>query len=228
MKLIGIAIVVLLVVGFKSYVLYYYEPIETDVHIGSAVKIERNQQKPNHKLEALSYYLDSKYKTNDNGETYTFGEKVEGESSIETETEKSNKTLSSGTITFGIKHNVIENLSIEDKKLQKVDYIPFMKYSNLNNEMDLVNYYINQNEKKSNLYDLIYQVGTKYLSSVFVKGMGLEKEIKELDGLDGYLLKEGLNTKVMLFHQGNSYELTFSEEFAEEDIVEILNGFEFQ
>ena len=47
-NIIGLAIVALLVVGFKSYVIYYYEPVENTIHIGSKVNIEYDKSKSNH------------------------------------------------------------------------------------------------------------------------------------------------------------------------------------
>ena len=231
-NLIGLLIIVLLVVGFKSYTIYYYEPVETDVHIGSKVKIQYNKTNPNHKLEALSYYLEDSYKTSDSGETYTWNGSL---STTEEPVEKSDSSIqnesvptSAKTITFEVKHNVMENLSVEDQKLQKIDYLFLMKYSKLENEKELIQYYIKTKENKNKITDFIYQIKTKYLSSIFVKGMNLEKEIKELDGLDGYLVQDSTSTKAILFHQGNSYEVTFSEEFTETEIQSILNTFVFE
>lgn len=232
-NIIFLAIIVLIVVGFKSYVIYYYEPVENNIHIGSKVNILYDKTKPNHKLEALSFYLDESFITNDYGETYkksnTQVEVTEQKTNEEVETEKEvTQQHNSGTITFEIKHNVIENIATENKKLQKVDKYFLMKYSNLNNEIDLVNYYIKNKEKDSKIIDLIYQIKTKYLSSIFIKEMDLENEVKELSGLEGYLLKDKQNTKAIIFHQGNSYEVIFSEEFTEEDIIEVLNTFNFE
>ena len=67
-----------------------------------------------------------------------------------------------------------------------------------------------------------------YTTHLLAKEMNLQNEVKELVGLDGYLVKDKTNTKAVIFNKGNSYEVTFSEEFAEEDIVKILNTFVFE
>lgn len=235
-NLIGLAIVALLVVGFKSYIIYYYEPVENTIHIGSKVNIEYDKTKSNHKLEALSYYLDESYITKDYGETYTRSttqqeiiEPVEQPvESVETTTKEQAPVNKTGTITFEIKHNVIENICVEDTKLQKVDKYLLTKYSKINNEIDLVNYYNSHKDSDSTIIDLIYQIKTKYLSSIFIKEMNLQNEVKELVGLDGYLIKDKTNTKAIIFNQGNSYEVTFTEEYTEEDIIKVLNTFVFE
>ncbi len=236
-NIIGLAIVALLVVGFKSYVIYYYEPVENTIHIGSKVNIEYDKSKSNHKLEALSYYLDETYITKDYGETYTKVISQETIQPVETPAEQTEtkveeeptvKENQTGTITFEVKHDIVENICIEESKLQKIDKYFLMKYSKLNNEIDLVNYYIKNKDTDSQVIDFIYQIKTKYLSSIFIKEMNLQNEVKELVGLDGYLVKDKTNTKAVIFNKGNSYEVTFSEEFAEEDIVKILNTFVFE
>ena len=231
-NIIGLAIVALLVVGFKSYLLFYYEPVENTIRIGSKVNIEYDKSKSNHKLEALSYYLDETYITKDYGETYTKSMITQQEIPVVEETTEETKeevpVNKTGTITFEIKHNIIENICVEESKLQKIDKYFLMKYSNLNSEIDLVNYYIKNKEKESQVIDFIYQIKTKYLSSVFIKEMNLQNDVKELVGLDGYLIKDRTNTKAIIFNKGNSYEVTFTEEFAEEDIVKVLNTFVFE
>ena len=229
-NIIGLAIVALIVVGFKSYVIFYYEPVENNIHIGSKVNIEYDKTKANHKLESLSYYLDETFITKDYGETYITNV-VEQEVNTTTEEPKEEvkePVSKSGTITFEIKHNVIENIALKDSKLQKIDKYFLMKYSKLDNEIDLVNYYEKNKDTDSQVIDFIYQIKTKYLSSIFIKEMNIQNEVKELNGLDGYLLKDKTNTKVIIFYQGNSYEVTFTEEFSEEDIIKILNTFNLE
>ena len=233
-----VLIIVLCYLGYKDYELYIYKPYKVDVSADSSLVIENSSQITNHTLENLNFYLDNTlYITEDYGDTYRqnnsqfiINEEVDATNSLVTENidiESNIPNDDNTTIQFQVEHNIIQNICREDSLLGTVDYMDLMKYSKLNNEMDILHYYIQNKNQKLNLFNFLYQIRTLYLASTIVDKLEITGNITFLEGLSGYLLENNNETVVGLFNNGNFYQITFASGYEIDDISNLLNTIYF-
>ena len=203
-KLVMILIVILIIIGFKSYKLFSYSYEKKSIKIGKETTIKLKKTKQNIHIEKLNLYLDPL--------VYTYYSKEDKYVKILNKNYK---------IDFDIVNNVIKNTCIEDKKLGSTDYIDAMKTKNITDELGLIKYYINNNSKNGVLTK-INKMKLDYLSSSFINKIGITNNISYIDGLNGILFKDD-NTNVVIFDNGNMYKIVFSKEFKETEIKEIIS-----
>ena len=203
-KLIIVLIVILIGIGFKSYKLFSYSFEKKSIKVEKETTIKLKNTKQNTHIEKLNLYLDPL--------VYTYYSKED----------KYVKILNSKyKIDFDIVNNVIKNTCVEDKKLGTTDYIDAMKTKNISNELELIKYYV-KNDNKNGVFTSINKMKLDYLANSFINKIGISNSISYIDGLDGIIFKDD-NTNVVLFDNGNMYKIIFSKEFKETEINEIIS-----
>ena len=201
-----ISIFALSFVGFKSYELYIYDINKVNVTSSSELEVSKVDKTGNRQLEKMSFSLDNDYVIDYVNNKYSNGER---------------------NIQIDICHNVIQNVCRMDELLGTTDYIDLMKYSKLNNELDIIKYQISNFNKKSSITDFVYQIKTAYLANAFVKFLDIPNEIRYINGLDGYIGIRKDTKEAVLFDKGNVYKITFSNNYSEQEITQFLSMVSF-
>ena len=207
--LVSLSIVALLVVGFKSYTLYYYNTNNIDISNKTYLIRKNSKEKTNINIEKLNMFLDPEvYTTKDNGLSYE-------------------KVIGSGKINITVIHNIIQNTCYEDNKLLLVDYVDLMKYSKIDDEIGLIDYYIKNKDKELNIINFIYEIKTKYLANKFVDKLGINGIISILSKENGYIKEEDNLITLNMFNDGNQYKIEFND-ITLDEVKEIMNTIEFK
>ena len=207
--LVSLSIVALLVVGFKSYTLYYYNTNNIDISNKTYLIRKNSKEKTNINIEKLNMFLDPEvYTTKDNGLSYE-------------------KVIGSGKINITVIHNIIQNTCYEDNKLLLVDYVDLMKYSKINDEIGLIDYYIKNKDKELNIINFIYEIKTKYLANRFVDKLGINGIISILSKENGYIKEEDNLITLNMFNDGNQYKIEFND-ITLDEVKEIMSTIEFK
>lgn len=209
-KLIFFLIFILLFIGFKSYEKYLYTTNYLDINNLPDINILSKEKDYNNQIENLSFYLDNtKYDISKDQNTYT---------------EISDSGINK-QIDFHIIHNIIKNICYEDEYLDTYDYLDLMKYSKINDELDLIKYYMDNKDKKITILNFIYQIKTAYLSNKFIEKLEITN-FKYLNGLPGIVNIEDSKIDVILFNNNNMYKISFNN-YQEEEIIKLLETFKF-
>ena len=207
--LVSLSIVALLVVGFKSYTLYYYNTNNIDISNKTYLIRKNSKEKTNINIEKLNMFLDPEvYTTKDNGLSYE-------------------KVIGSGKINITVIHNIIQNTCYEDNKLLLVDYVDLMKYSKIDDEIGLIDYYIKNKDKELNIINFIYEIKTKYLANRFVDKLGINGIISILSKENGYIKEEDNLITLNMFNDGNQYKIEFND-ITLDEVKEIMSTIEFK
>lgn len=207
--LVSLSIVALLVVGFKSYTLYYYNTNNIDISNKTYLIRKNSKEKTNINIEKLNMFIDPEvYTTKDNGLSYE-------------------KVIGSGKINITVIHNIIQNTCYEDNKLLLVDYVDLMKYSKIDDEIGLIDYYIKNKDKELNIINFIYEIKTKYLANKFVDKLGINGIISILSKENGYIKEEDNLITLNMFNDGNQYKIEFND-ITLDEVKEIMSTIEFK
>ncbi len=213
----GFLILIVGFIAFQYYQLTKYSPLKVDISTLSPISVTTTRT-GNHFLEKMSYYLDdTEYISYDYGESFV----PIDESVLNTQINLKSQ------ITFNIEHNILKNISKLDSKLETVEYISLMNHSKISNEINLIKYYIENQNQDLNLLDSIYKIKINYYSSIFVDRLDLSGNIAFLNGIDGYMLKKNGTTLLGLFYEGNLYQITFGSDYDDTFVKEFLNSVEF-
>lgn len=234
-KILVVLILVLLFIGFKSYSLYKFK-IDTKNITTNNLDITYNRKEANFHVESLGFYLDEEYYTSIENELFIPAVKVEvnydpevpisGIDGLVVTEDKVSLVDSLGTIEVNIKHNIIQNLAKEDSNLSTIEYKELMKYSKLNNEMDLLDYYIKNSTTKYSVISPLYMIKTRYLANILVNDLDIDN-YEIITNLNGILANKDNQYAAYLFNEGNEYIIKFENFLNKEDIIEFLSTINF-
>lgn len=201
-NIIKVSIIILFIIGIKSYNLYRYTPAEINIETNENIFVSYNSIKANRKIEKMNFYLDNLYTSNDIDNTYI----------------KDKKELK-----INIKHNILRNICNESN-IFPTEYIDLLKKNNINNEVELIKYAYTSNN--SNIFTSINKMKIKYFSNLLINKLEIDGNIQVVDGLDAIINKKN-NTEVFIFNNGNLYKMTFNSSYTETEIKNILNSIYF-
>ena len=195
--ILTILIIFLSYLGYKSFNIYNYVKDNNSITIGSEIKIVNDKKVTNETIGNLSFRLKKDY------------------------TSDINKYILDKDKYFIINEElgILKNICREDKRLVYIDYLDIMKNNKISREVDLLKYYTNHNNDKISLFTPLNKVKGIYFSSIFISKLKLDGEVNILSGLDGFKN----NNKVYIFNNGNMYTIEFTDNYTEDEIIEILN-----
>ena len=98
-----------------------------------------------------------------------------------------------------------------------------MNKYNIKDEIGLIKYYIDNQNKKLNIINSISNIKTMYLSSFLIENLSIKNDISYLKGLNGVIS----NNTAYLFNNGNMYKIEFSSNIELEEIETILSTISF-
>ena len=204
--------------AFKYYQLMNYSPKRIDISASNSFSVSNSVKSKNLFLEKMSYYLDdTEYISYDYGDTFV---------PIEDSINKTNVDIRK-QITFDVEHNILKNISKLDSKIGTVEYISLMRKFKIASEMDLIQYYIDNQNIELSVLDSVSKMKIHYYSSIFADKLDLSGNISFFNGLDGYMVKKNAKTLVGIFYEGNLYQITFGSNYNDQFIKEFLNTISF-
>lgn len=193
-----VLITLLSYIGYKSFMSYNYKIDNKNIQVINNIKIVNNEKVTNQNQLNLNFTLPDNYIFNKETSTYS---------------------LENKTIEFTFIPNILNNICRYSNRFLPIDYIELMSKNNLKNEVDLIT-----SNTKINIFSSINKIKTNYIKNSFIKTLDIKNSISILDGLNGFKY----NNTIYLFNNSNMHKVEFSNNYTEEEIIDILETFIFE
>lgn len=195
--ILTILIIFLSYLGYKSFNIYNYVQDSNSITIGSNITITNDKKITTEKIGNLSFRVSKDYIFDIN--KYSLDKDK--------------------YFTINEELGILKNICREDKRLVYIDYIDIMKSNKISNEAEIIKYYNNHKNDNISLFTPLNKIKGIYFSSIYISKLKLDGEVNILSGLDGFKNKN----KVYIFNNGNMYTIEFTDNYTEDEIIEILN-----
>jgi hypothetical protein len=231
---ISIGVIILLILiwgGYKAFLLYKYSTTDIagmeNLNNIEEIYITTNKSKQNTTIENMNLYIPEKFE--ESTKISTSNENTKSFSIIGEDEDNYTQTILVGVTKNAIESTIENNLSY----FKNIDYEKLMNKYNVTNEIDLIKYYEQNKDIKSNIFWSKSHIQFDCLVNQYIAlTMTLTKNSAYLtNDLNGFITYNSGNYYVKIANNDEIYYLTISSRdnsFTYDEVLNILESISFE